>query len=638
MVARAVSVVAFCLLAACAHEAPRRNAGGSGRGVTPVALPPSAAPLVVVGASQPMAKVQRVGTPAPPYVTDGWMRLAYSAEGKLLAVARPNANEGCVEIWEASTHRLLRKLDCDIPGVAALAFSADASHLVAVSEKGYVRQFVVATGERESSTLPGTDGASLVDWARYAADGQSLFVATTRDGLWRLHLHTRQATSLHGPNGHGWSAYAISRDEATLAVADAFNIVLVDAQTGKTRRTMPAPSSTGSILFSADGKKLAVFGSARSAIFDVASGRFVAALPDGARAALSPNGAFYACRDGDRVQLLSTDGVGLGTIRDLDMAAHGGQLAFAPDGRTLAWADGRRVRVFDLAVIARGERDSLATYARAMTLSPNGALLAVTEANDILLWDVARARVLRSLVGHSMEVDALAFSPDGLTLASCAKDSTCRVWPVAGGPSRALSRENSGGDRVSEISFRGTTLSVVANGQVDIFDVVSGRRAKRVPIPTAGGDATAIAADGSYIAVERGEVAAYLISLATGRIDRTLTMRSSMRHQYAASPDGHFLAVSATNGVSLVEIESGTERVLCSDACQQVAFAATGWLAARCGGKIRLWDERGAEAPPLAPTSIAPTTGWIATLAWSGDGTKLAVSGADLTISIFSIR
>lgn len=51
----------------------------------------------------------------------------------------------------------------------------------------------------------------------------------------------------------------------------------------------------------------------------------------------------------------------------------------------------------------------------------------------IKIWDVASGRELRTLSGHSSDVTAVAFSPDGRTIVSGSKDNTIKRWNVFSG-------------------------------------------------------------------------------------------------------------------------------------------------------------------------------------------------------------
>src|SRR5262249_820031 len=55
----------------------------------------------------------------------------------------------------------------------------------------------------------------------------------------------------------------------------------------------------------------------------------------------------------------------------------------------------------------------------------------------VRLWDVKTGETKAILQGHTSFVNSVAFSPDGLTLASGSKDATVRLWDVKTGQTKA---------------------------------------------------------------------------------------------------------------------------------------------------------------------------------------------------------
>ena len=119
--------------------------------------------------------------------------------------------------------------------------------------------------------------------------------------------------------------------------------------------------------------------------------------------------------------------------------------AFSPDGATLAAAYTNWLYLWDVADPARARRlAALPFHAAApphwygfpgdIAFSPDGRTLAATTShNQVGLWDVvspARATRLATLGGHTAPVAAIAFAPGGHLLADVGHDGTVIVFNV----------------------------------------------------------------------------------------------------------------------------------------------------------------------------------------------------------------
>lgn len=67
----------------------------------------------------------------------------------------------------------------------------------------------------------------------------------------------------------------------------------------------------------------------------------------------------------------------------------------------------------------------------------------------------------QTLEGHSSSVRAVAFSPDGTTLASASDDQTIQLWNTATGAHRQTLEGHSGSVRAVAFSPEGNTLASV---------------------------------------------------------------------------------------------------------------------------------------------------------------------------------
>lgn len=160
--------------------------------------------------------------------------------------------------------------------------------------------------------------------------------------------------------------------------------------------------------------------------------------------AFAPDGKSLASANGDNTVRLWETGTGklirsmkppIAIIRSATAASAGwGPLAFAPDGKTIA-AAGAGVCLWEVET-GRLKRwlEGGQQMMRSIAFSADSKTLAAGFGDGrILVYEAATGKLLHTLKGHRDSPNGLAFLPDNKTLASTGHDGSTRIWDIEDG-------------------------------------------------------------------------------------------------------------------------------------------------------------------------------------------------------------
>ncbi|HMR50666.1 MAG TPA: NACHT domain-containing protein, partial [Arachnia sp.] len=234
---------------------------------------------------------------------------------------------------------------------------------------------------------------------------------------------------------------------------------------------------------------------------------------------------------------------------------------------------------------------------------------------------------------------AIAFSPDGTTLATSGDERTVQLWtPTTGTLLTTLTSPTSG---VSAIAYShdGTTLATgSSDGTIRLWNPTTGTLLTTLTGHTRRVHDVTFSPDGTTLATASSDGTIRLWNPGTGDLRVTLTGNGHSVRAIAYSPDGTTLATGSsvgtirlwnpTTGTLLTTITGHTERVT------TLAYSPDGTTLATASwdATIRLWNPTTGQH---LTTLTGPTRG-VNALAYSPDGTTLATASNDATIRLWN--
>ncbi|MBX9693047.1 MAG: hypothetical protein K2Z81_11730 [Cyanobacteria bacterium] len=408
--------------------------------------------------------------------------ILYSPDGKLIATSNDN---GSVDLWNASSDELIRTFKEHQDEVFSLAFSSDSKILATASADNTIKLCDVAAG-----SVVRTISTEKPCTIAFSSDGTRLYSGNAEAIIRVWNPSTGEEMQVIKDHSSAIRAIALTSDGKMLATASGTNVELWDLSAGKVIACLTGESGAvpiNFVCFSPDGKNLVSCNAGDGAIafWDIGTGkkardltgadpssiyfmRMAAFSPDSKTMALahstgidlqesatgkplakledplpadyvafSPDGKILAGCAENKICLWDTDS-GKKTMTFSDTPEKISSVAFSPDGKLLVsssndnvinlWdvATGKKVLSITGGATAGGAAGGILSFA----FTPDGTKIAVIEGNAVVLRETSSGKKLQTLDGHSNTVTAVAFTPDGKTLASSSLDSSLKLWSL----------------------------------------------------------------------------------------------------------------------------------------------------------------------------------------------------------------
>lgn len=290
-----------------------------------------------------------------------------------------------------------------------------------------------------------------------------------------------------------------------------------------------------------------------------------------------------------------------------------------------------------------------------VAFSPNGITLASSSGdNSIKIWDIPSGQLKKILKGHTAHIDSVTFSPNGTTLLSSSFDGTTKLWSLTNSQIKQPLKKFPGQAHGAIFSPDGITVASIpsapgfsfVNNNIYLWDVTTGQLKQRLAGHSAAVNSIAFSSDGTTLASGSNDKTIKFWDVVNGQLKGTLSGHTGYVNSVAYSPDGALLVSgSKDQTIKIWDIaNSQLKQTLIghSDSVESVAFSPNGATLASGSydNTIKIWSVIdkvwNVASGQLNQTLTAHTKG-VKSVAFSPDGTTLASASEDQSIKVWDM-
>ena len=335
-----------------------------------------------------------------------------------------------INVWTLDNPNSVVTASIDTASVESVAFSPDGQTLASVSRGGFSTCWEVAKKQARQQHLP-----TKVHTHFFLPNGNIHALGSVENKVYVWDVETKETIATLSEHSKKVNTAAYSHTSKVWATGDISGNLYVSDGKGKQITLSGHTNSIESLAFSPNGSQLVSISSDKTtSVWDIPSGKEVASLP---LSWLEPERYLGDSHQKQRLRKTQRAGSERGDTTQPPVEIRA--IAFSPRGDIIAGGLPWEIRLwdaitYDIRTAILLPRECQCPYALAFTpcgqYLASGSWWAGTEKVSIRLWDITTCENIHTFWGHPTDVQDLAFSPDGMLLASGSADGTILLWDM----------------------------------------------------------------------------------------------------------------------------------------------------------------------------------------------------------------